>query len=410
MMAAGHSSREQARLWLTAFLVSAALNGLLLVGFAWNVLADIVFMPSARSERLAAALKPAETVATIVPDFSPVVPAPEAAPETPTPVPPPSQGSSFARTSIDQESERPENPAFIGERNTRATSDLAPEENAPAMPSQQGEETDDEGDRETTVSRYQDGDLFHDTIARPNAPRAAQELPVGPDSPEPMQQQAASAPAASEPPPPPLADDLVQGPFPVEREVKGAMPPEEVKPPDPVEPPPDEKKADTEVPDELPKSPEEKEGTAEKDKPGKETPPTRPASSPQATQPGFRGYQYKHRIHGSISRQGRSALDVEDSVMGRYHAALSRAVEREWQLNCIRNRDYITPGQIIVRFVLEANGKVRSIQFVEEFGVGNIQKGFTSESIRSAEIPPFPAEMKKQLGTEPLEVTYSFTF
>ena len=98
------------------------------------------------------------------------------------------------------------------------------------------------------------------------------------------------------------------------------------------------------------------------------------------------------------------------SVARAQPSALSRAVEREWQLNCIRNRDYITPGQIIVRFVLEANGKVRSIQFVEEFGVGNIQKGFTSESIRSAEIPPFPAEMKKQLGTEPLEVTYSFTF
>ena len=60
--------------------------------------------------------------------------------------------------------------------------------------------------------------------------------------------------------------------------------------------------------------------------------------------------------------------------------------------------------------MLESNGKVRSVNFVEEFGVGNIQKGFTSESIRSARIPPFPAEMKKQLDGEPLEVTYSFTF
>ena len=55
-------------------------------------------------------------------------------------------------------------------------------------------------------------------------------------------------------------------------------------------------------------------------------------------------------------------------------------------------------------------GKVRSLTFVEEFGVGNIQKGFTSESIRTAAIPPFPAELKKQLNGDPLEITYSFTF
>jgi hypothetical protein len=126
--------------------------------------------------------------------------------------------------------------------------------------------------------------------------------------------------------------------------------------------------------------------------------------------PGFNGFQRKTHIQGSITRQGRSALDVEDSLLGRYHASLSRAVEKEWQLNCVRNRDYITPGQIIVRFVLEPSGKVRSLSFVEEFGVGNIQKGFTSESIRTARIPPFPAELKKQLDGEPLEVTYSFTF
>ena len=85
-------------------------------------------------------------------------------------------------------------------------------------------------------------------------------------------------------------------------------------------------------------------------------------------------------------------------------------MEKEWQLNCVRNRDYITPGQIIVRFVLEPSGKVRSLTFLEEFGVGAIQKGFTSESIRTAKIPAFPDELKKQLNGEPLEVTYSFTF
>jgi len=409
MTAAGHSSRDQARLWLAAFAVSAVLNVLILLAFGLDVLEKLEFMPSRRTaDELARAMKPPETVAMIFPEVVAASAGPQAAPAKTEPPPPPPDRASFARTSRDQESEKPENPTFIGERNTRATSDLAAEENAPELPNQEGVEPDDEGEMETTVSNYQDGELFHDTIARPEAARDQTPLPPGPDSPLPMRTEAAAA-APSSPPPPPNKD-IVQGPFPVEREVKAALSPEQPKAAESAEPPQEKPEVTNEAEKDLPKALEEQQSLADKDRPGQDRPPTRPAASSQPDQPGFRGNQYKHRIHGSISREGRSALDVEDSILGRYHAALSRAVEREWQLNCVRNRDYITPGQIIVRFVLEANGKVRSINFVEEFGVGNIQKGFTSESIRAAEIPPFPAEMKKQLGKEPLEVTYSFTF
>ena len=408
MTAAGHSSRDQARLWLIAFVVSAALNGLVLIAFGLNLLAHLEFMPSPRrADDMARGIKPQETVAWIVPEIAAVVPAAEES--AAKPAPPPPATPSFARTSRDQESPAPENPAFIGERNTRATSDLAAEPEAPAMPNQEGEEPDDEGDLETTVSRLQDGDLATDRIARPDA-KALPEMATGPDAPEPMRTEAAVAP----PPAPPPAqaketEKLAQGPISVEREEKADPEEQAARPPEPAEPARNTPQQATGESKELPKEPTEQE-TADKEQPGKDTPPTRPAPSVRQADPGFRGYQYKHRIHGSINRQGRSALDVEDSVLGRYHAQLSRAVEREWQRNCVRNRDYITPGQIIVRFVLEANGKVRSVSFVEEFGVGNIQKGFTSESIRTAAIPPFPAEMKKQLDGEPLEVTYSFTF
>ncbi len=410
MTAAGHSTRDQARLWLVAFGVSAVLNGLILFALGLTAIANLVFMPPPRQDPGAEG-KPQEEemVALIVPETIEVLPAPAAPAKEEEPPPPPER---FARTSRDQEAPAPERPAFIGERNTRATSDLAPDAAAPALPSQQGEEPDNEGDMETTVSRYQDGDLATDRIARPDAAQAPSELPPGPDAPEPMRQESAAA-APPVPPPAPAAPQevLAEGTLPVERQVKAPRPGEK---PSPEEPPlqadaeANEKPAET--PEELPKEAPGKQEMAAKEQPGKDSPPTRPAPSVRQADPGFRGYQYKHRIHGSISRQGRSALDVEDSVLGRYHAQLSRAVEREWQRNCIRNRDYITPGQIIVRFVLESNGKVRSVNFIEEFGVGNIQKGFTSESIRSADIPPFSAEMKKQLDGEPLEVTYSFTF
>lgn len=413
MTAAGHSTREQVRLWLAAFIVSAVLNVLVILAFGLEVLTDIIFISKSQSEEIAEVLKPQETVAVIVPEIvAAALPVPQAAVAAPEPEPKPEGEPSFARTTPDQEAAKPENPSFVGERNTRATSDRPPEVNAAAnMPSQEGEEPNEEGEAETTVSKLQDGNLAHDNIAEPMSPEESLDMAIGPDSPEPMKTEEAKA-LPPTPPPVPPKKEFVEGPFPVEREVKAATPQEAAKVMDPEQPPREQPEplAEAEKDKELPKAPEEKQNMADKDRPGQDKPPTRPVASKVPEEPGFRGNQYKHRIHGAISSQGRSSLDVEDSVLGRYHALLSRAVEQEWQRNCIRNRDYITPGQILVRFVLESNGKVRSVNFVDVFGVGNIQKGFTSESIRSAAIPPFPAELKKQLGNEPLEVTYSFTF
>jgi outer membrane biosynthesis protein TonB len=410
MTAAGHSSREQVRLWLAAFFVSAVLNALVILAFGLEVLANIEFISrSRRAEELAQALQAPESVAVIVPEIV-AAPGPVQQIAAPEPEPEPAEQPSFARTTPDQEAERPENPAFIGERNTRATSDLPPEANAEAnMPSQDGKESEEEGRYETTVSRLQDGNLAHDNIARPPSPEDWLDMATGPDSPEPMRTEAAQA-VPPAPPPVPPKKEFVEGPFPVEREVKVAEPQDPAKVVDPARPPREEPEPVAEADKDAPQTADEKRTMADKDRPGQDRPPTRPLPTKVPEEPGFRGYQYKHRIHGAISSQGRSALDVEDSVLGRYHALLSRAVEQEWQRNCNRNRDYITPGQILVRFVLESSGKVRSVNFVDVFGVGNIQKGFTSESIRSARIPPFPAELKKQLGNEPLEVTYSFTF
>ena len=406
MTAAGPNSRDQARLWLAAFVVSAMLNALILLALAFDVISKLEFVPRPPTEEASAqAPPPPENIAMIVPVVGAAAPAAAA-----TPPPPPAPAQSFARTSVDQESDRPENPAFIGERNTRATSDAPAVADAPAMPSQKGKEAEDH-EIETTVSRYQDGDLASDRISRPNTPPAPAlpPAPVGEESPSPTSR---SMPGEPSPPPPPKAaapplEKLMEGPVPVERPVKVEMPKEQ--PPELTKP--DEDSSKTEETKELPKTSPQEKSPASQEQQGQGTrPPQRPRQAPSANDPGFRGFQEKTQLRGSISRQGRSALDVEDSVLGRYHASLSRAVEQAWQVNCIRNRDYITPGQIMVRFVVEPTGKVRSVSFVEEFGVGNIQKGFTSESIKQAAIPPFPAELKKQQEGKPLEVTYTFIF
>jgi hypothetical protein len=272
----------------------------------------------------------------------------------------------FARTSADQEAPRPKAPVLFGERDTQATSNRAPDPSAPALPSQAGIAPRHAMDLETTESDYKDGSLDSQALAAPKlpTPEPAAETTVletaAPAEPE-------SAPASQ------VREKSPDGPNPV----------------------------DVLVPRE----------TAKQDKP-----PVKLPRSPYSTrrenppEPGFAGLQRKTAVTGSISRSGSGALDVEDSPLGRYQAALSRAVEQEWQRNCVRHRDFITPGFLTVRFFVEPGGKVRSVQFVGDMETGEVQKGFTLNSIRDAAIPKMPATLRKQYDKEPLELVFRFYF
>ena len=136
-------------------------------------------------------------------------------------------------------------------------------------------------------------------------------------------------------------------------------------------------------------------------------PPT-PSSKPREKT--FKGNQRKTAMVGSISRTGRSALNVDDTELGRYQAAISKAVELEWQRNCMRHRSFITPGFLTVRFFVEPSGRVKSVAFVGEMETGEVQKGFTLSSIREAEIPAMPAELAKAYEDDTLELLFRFYF
>jgi len=289
-----------------------------------------------------------------------------------------SNRQAFARTSPDQTGKPDEKPAFIGERDTRSASDRTPVPSAPPLPSQAGIEPRDKTDIETTESDYQDGELAAENSTTPSPEEAAAPAP----SPAPAQEPTQSV-AASSPPP---REVLLEGPNPV----------------------------DVQVP--------RKTGTGEEIKPTPEPRPSQVENTPPAPaiagnpkpaatdKPAFRGFQRKTAIVGSISRTGRSSLDVEDTALGRYQAAISRAVELEWQRNCVRHRDFITPGFLTVRFFVETGGKVRSVQFVGDMETGEVQKGFTLNSIRDASIPPMPSTIRKEYAEEPLELVFRFYF
>jgi len=367
------------RLWAIALMVSLVAN-LGILGIA-----GFTMLQSQILRKTQASLTPppqaSETTMTILPEFF----AADSEPKLASPANP-----EFARTSPDQTAPPPETAPFIGERNTQATSDRSPNQAAPPLPSQAGIDPKNPQDFETTESTYQDGELESDQVASPLAPLPSPPLPPVPDpsvaedsTDKPKTETPGNDEIRATPPPP---ERLLSGPSPVDVPVPKA--PEDSKDPKPA--------AEKRPPD-----------GASKDN---DTPPTKPATAKPSTEPGFRGNQRKTAIVGSISRTGRSALDVADSPLGRYQAQISRAVEQEWQRNCVRHRDFITPGFLTVRFFVETNGKVRTVRFVGEMETGEVQKGFTLNSIRDADIPAMPATLKKEFDKEPLELIFNFYF
>lgn len=375
------AGRGEGRLWGIALGLSVLVN-IGILGIAGFVSMQSQIYRKNHPEPVTA---PAVTTVTIVPVF-PVTP-------TPADTPPPTHGKpSFVRTSEDQANTPPEKTAFIGERDTLATSDRVPDANAPPLPSQKGETPKNPDDLETTESSYKDGKLATSETSPATNPQA-------PTPPAPMADPSlAEATSTGETAEIPGNDRLKSSPPPREKLLEGPNPVD-------IAVPPDISKAETikPTPPKLPKPGEKASQVAERPKP-------KPERQPVPNDPAFHGYQRKSAIVGSISRNGHSALDVADSPLGRYQAVISRAVEQEWQRNCVRHRDFITPGFLTVRFFVETTGKVRTVQFVGQMETGEVQKGFTLNSIRDAEIPAMPPAVKKDFAKEPLELIFNFYF
>ncbi|MDP4623756.1 MAG: hypothetical protein NWT08_01325 [Akkermansiaceae bacterium] len=371
---------DEARLWAVAICISVLLN---LVFLAW-ISIEAIKSEIARKIAIPEAAPPEQTV-IIYPnllELVPETPAEEAKPKV-------------VRTSPDQEVSDPAaSRRYIGERNTEATSDRAPTSDED-MPSQAGREARPEENPETTVSEYQDGSLTPKQNTPPSpkaetsepAPPSEEQTPAemtkGLDTEDPGEDEEAQTA---------IREKLLDGPNPIDTPVPEALVSEDL--------PPREEMKPTEG---------EKDAIAEEKTEDSTEPKPKPAPAP-IEDPAFAGNQTKTAIQGNISRNGRSSLDVSDTAMGRYQSQISRAVELEWQRNCVRHRDYITPGYLTVRFFVEQDGRVKTVQFVGDSQTGEVQKGFTLNSIRNAEIPAMPSAVKKEMGGDALELIFNFYF
>lgn len=374
------SGMDDARLWAVALCGSVVLNLLLL---AW-VSIEAIQSELARKNKPPVVFQPEQTVQIFPEMLERIEEVPVAAAK------PPEAPPEFTRTSPEQESaEPPASRRYIGERNTNATSDRAPTSDDNSI-SQAGREARPEEAPETTESRYQDGKLnTPDSV--PALP--AEAAPLSPETPEMTKAETAKGEKSPDPgdvekAEPAIREKILDGPNPIDTPVAKSEVREDMKPRE-------EKKARDGAPDAL----------AEKKVEDLPKPKPKPVSDPA-----FTGNQSKTAIQGNITRNGESALDVADSPMGRYQAQISRAVELEWQRNCVKHRDFITPGYLTVRFFVADDGRVKSVQFLGDSETGEVQKGFTLNSIRNAPIPAMPKDVKKEMGGDALELIFNFYF
>ncbi len=379
-------------LWALALALSLATNLLiaLLAGIVLQEFSRTVEKPETR---------PAETATIILPSLLEPGENPAPAPASePAPVPP--ARTPFARTSADQEEGRPDAPTHIGERDTLATSDAVPDPTAPPLPAQAGVEPLHEGHIETTESRYQDGEPADPTPAAADGSLAARPPAAAAESRAARGSETSRAGSAENEIPPTPPEKLATSSLPVDVPVPRPEP--DAEPAEPRKAPPElpregiaeaETETDQPTPDQI-----------------KETQETATAEAARPDKPVFHGNQRRTVLRGSISRSGRSALAVENTALGRYQAQISRAIELEWQRNCVRYADFITPGFITVRFSVDAKGKIGRRDFVGAIQAGEHQKGFTLDAIRDARIPAMPAELARDFSDEPLELIFNFYF
>ncbi|MFK7912014.1 MAG: hypothetical protein AB8F34_15640 [Akkermansiaceae bacterium] len=299
---------------------------------------------------------------------------------------PPEQKHRFARTSAEQEA-KPDAPTdILGERDTRAASESAPLAGAdPSKPSQDGAAPLHPGHVETVNKDHVDGSVGLDkTGPETETPQEAtskkdntliDDAPKVEESPKPDSEQSAR----------PKDKDMKLGkPLPSTDDGSGRKQIE------------DKPKAE-EAPKEKPNKGAKRDGEGE-------------AVEQDPKKDGFSGFSRKTRVTGSISRRGKSSLNVRNSPLGRYQALVSKAVELQWRRNCEQHRDHIVPGVMSIRFYIDKKGKVSGIKFQEVIEGSYITRGFTQRAIRQAKIPRMPKSVLKELDGEPLELIYNFYF
>jgi len=132
-------------------------------------------------------------------------------------------------------------------------------------------------------------------------------------------------------------------------------------------------------------------------------PPTPPANRPPA---GFSGLRAPTRLRGTISNQGPSSVDAEDTPTGRYMKQVTTAIEKEWHRKRRMHRDFVTFGTIKLEFYVDTRGHVHGLSIKNRSGANAVMQDFTLNAVLDAAIPPMPHGLTEILDRERLLISY----
>ena len=299
------------------------------------------------------------------------------------------QSPAFVQTNESQESEvPPEEKVLIGERDTTATSDEGAVAGDEDMAALSGDE-ERKSDPKTFDSDFAEGDAVGSNIGKTDAvdvgkgsDRSNQEVTKTTGDADPLVKDPASEPVEETTPPTPkdeltsIEDALAM----LEEKIGDGKINERVKP--------ESEKVEETMPER----------------------PTRDEREAAEQDGGFTPRSRKTRIAGVISANGRGSLNVSNTAIGRYQGAIFEKLETAWQMENIRNRSLLAPGNVTLYFVVNQSGKVSRQKQVAIVGASGTQWGMILRALSVINIPEMPKDVIKELEGDPLEIIVTFNY
>ncbi|QQL46217.1 hypothetical protein [Sulfuriroseicoccus oceanibius] len=120
----------------------------------------------------------------------------------------------------------------------------------------------------------------------------------------------------------------------------------------------------------------------------------------------------KRRFKGRTNRNGIDSLAARGTASGRYLAAISKRITRNWQRACHDpvNGQHITNGMIKTTVTVGRDGSVDRVVVEYAEGATTVQQNFTREAVENTKLPAFPDDFRDEVGDEPIEVEFDFLF
>ena len=116
----------------------------------------------------------------------------------------------------------------------------------------------------------------------------------------------------------------------------------------------------------------------------------------------------KMKQDGGVKNLGVSALDVRGMSFGAYDAAIIQAIQQRWY-SLLESRP--TPrGKVVVEFRMHFDGRVTDVK-VNDADVGELYSLFCQKAVQDpAPYPRWPSDMRRQLQADYRDVRFSFYY